>query len=735
VFWIPLVTQGVVDAAQMPSIFGNVELIATAHVSILDRIEALGTDHASGGADSDLALEYSLAAVECIVDQLLAVADVPDESMLPLYTAYGRGLLKRLEAVDALCARSPVVASFVDTHNAELDAGQHLKPLLMKPRQRINEYYAGLRDLRRLLPKKAPLETRIRELLPQLRTLKELSDAVSADDILPIKDDDVEVGHAPAPAPAPAPTPTPAPAAAPGPPPRLVPRAASTPAAPALGPPPPIVAGRGRNDATLRSDKDKAAADKDKDKKASFTTRLGLTRKKDEPAGAASAATSHRVYGVPLIELAARERRSVPIFVSVLCNVIEAKGLSIEGIFRTNESKPVESAAREKIERGEPPAQAAADPVVAASLIKQWLREMPDPLLTYAAYDKFITLSQALADPRATKLLLKQMLADLPAPHRACTTTLLDVCKLVTENESQNKMSAKNLAIVLGPNMLRPRADGAADHTKMVAEMQDAVNIVAAMIALHERDAGADATTGIRISEPKLTGAPVVVGGSFRASHEAPPELQPPPEDPLDDMPPPPPEPTDTIDAPPAQPPADDDESTPAPAPTPPHDDVPSPPAAQRGPLNMAQLQGAVRQRALATEVTRRAGGVARPGSSGAALAPVPGVGRAPPPQSASPARRGPPTEPTLVSPAASISVAPAPVAAKALLSPRGASAVASEPAAATATAAAAATAAPSTRSTDERLQALEASNTALLALTARLEERIAQLEQQLASK
>ena len=33
---------------------------------------------------------------------------------------------------------------------------------------------------------------------------------------------------------------------------------------------------------------------------------------------------------------------------------------------------PVESAAREKIERGEPPAQAAADPVVAASLIKQF---------------------------------------------------------------------------------------------------------------------------------------------------------------------------------------------------------------------------------------------------------------------------------------------------------------------------------------------------------------------------
>ena len=64
-----------------------------------------------------------------------------------------------------------------------------------------------------------------------------------------------------------------------------------------------------------------------------------------------------------MLELAARERRDVPIFVSVLCNIVEAKGLSVEGIFRTNESRPVEQAARDKIERGEAPAQAAADPV------------------------------------------------------------------------------------------------------------------------------------------------------------------------------------------------------------------------------------------------------------------------------------------------------------------------------------------------------------------------------------
>lgn len=82
---------------------------------------------------------------------------------------------------------------------------------------------------------------------------------------------------------------------------------------------------------------------------------------------------------MPLKELSEREGRSIPIFVSVLINIVESKGnlnqnntilnhfdfffffcfaqigLDAVGIFRTNESKPVEQAAKDAIERGEQP--------------------------------------------------------------------------------------------------------------------------------------------------------------------------------------------------------------------------------------------------------------------------------------------------------------------------------------------------------------------------------------------
>jgi hypothetical protein len=646
-----------------------------------------------------------------------------EEAMIVLYSAYGRGLLKRLEAVDALMRSSPNFAAYVDKCNADLEPELNLKQLLIKPRQRVSEYYGGLRELRRLLPKKAPLEIRIRELLPQLRNVREASDAVGVDDAASGKDDDT--ADAP---------PSPPPHernAAPslGPPPRITPRS-SLPAMSPLGPPPPIVAGRGRRDSyTKRAGSDIASnssagsasnrenKDKDKDKKfALFGKSLG---RKNEPASPPTAATSHKMFGVPLMELAARERRTVPIFVSVLCNIIEAKGLTIEGIFRTNESKPVENAARERIERGDSPAQAAADPVVAASLIKSWLRELPDPLLTYASYDKFITVGQALNDTRATKLLFKQMINDLPAPHRACTNTLLNVCRFVMDNEAVNKMSAKNLAIVLAPNMLRPRADPHADHTKMVSEMQDAVNIVAAMISLHENQtAESDTTTSSRgvPVEHKLSGSPVIVGGDPVA-----PELTPPPLDPFDGLPPPPPEPAEDIAPEPATSPrAQPDSAHSEQAPPPPDEanDAPPPPA-QRAPVMNMQQQ---RQRALATEMAARRQ-VARPSSGGSGAMPT----RAPPPNSAS--RRGPATTDSLN--LSALSAAP-PTPTRSTLSPRvSEDHRASLPAPTTP----APTPAAASRSTEERIAHLESSNAALVALTARLEERIAQLELQLMSK
>lgn len=120
-FWIPLVTDGIVDANAMPEIFGNVELIATAHVSILDSIDrALSGQEATSTTDEDALMEQSLAATRCVVNELLNT-QAGDEAMLPLYKAYGVGVLARVAQFDEHMTKNAKMKEFVDRANAGLD--------------------------------------------------------------------------------------------------------------------------------------------------------------------------------------------------------------------------------------------------------------------------------------------------------------------------------------------------------------------------------------------------------------------------------------------------------------------------------------------------------------------------------------------------------------------------------------------------------------------------------------
>ena len=114
--------------------------------------------------------------------------------------------------------------------------------------------------------------------------------------------------------------------------------------------------------------------------------------------------------------------------------------------------------------------------------------------------------SSALKNRRAARAVFAKLIEELPYAHRACTNLLLDTCKQVVETEETNRfvcccfnlvslfflkkkskynflflyfsrMSAKNLAIVLAPNILRPSASAATNHQKMVTDMQDAVQV------------------------------------------------------------------------------------------------------------------------------------------------------------------------------------------------------------------------------------------------------------------
>lgn len=96
--------------------------------------------------------------------------------------------------------------------------------------------------------------------------------------------------------------------------------------------------------------------------------------------------------------------------------------------------------------------------MIAADMIKTYLRGLPDCLLTFDKYDSLIELFSNKEHNESYLLeKTKLILLDLPEVNRAVLVELMTLCHdicCVEENVSLNKMSSRNLAIVLGPNIL-----------------------------------------------------------------------------------------------------------------------------------------------------------------------------------------------------------------------------------------------------------------------------------------
>jgi RhoGAP domain len=100
------------------------------------------------------------------------------------------------------------------------------------------------------------------------------------------------------------------------------------------------------------------------------------------------------VFGIPLRLLlaTARERgNDIPSIVEKAITFLVANGLTLEGIFRKSGSADQISFHRAQMdEGGEPDFESEADPHVVAGVLKLWIRELPEPLLTYELYDAWL---------------------------------------------------------------------------------------------------------------------------------------------------------------------------------------------------------------------------------------------------------------------------------------------------------------------------------------------------------
>ncbi|KAK2704656.1 rho GTPase-activating protein 18-like isoform X2 [Artemia franciscana] len=91
-----------------------------------------------------------------------------------------------------------------------------------------------------------------------------------------------------------------------------------------------------------------------------------------------------------------------------------------------------------------------------AALLKQVLRELPKPLLTYEYIDAFYLVNE-LPEIWDQLEAMNLLIILLPKAHRSTLAAILSFMLKVAEFEPVNKMSLQNVAMILAPNLFVPR--------------------------------------------------------------------------------------------------------------------------------------------------------------------------------------------------------------------------------------------------------------------------------------
>ncbi|TIC53455.1 hypothetical protein E3Q04_03187, partial [Wallemia mellicola] len=174
------------------------------------------------------------------------------------------------------------------------------------------------------------------------------------------------------------------------------------------------------------------------------------------------------VFGVDLSEVVRRElgdegvkNGEIPIIVDKCLNEIEERGLFETGIYRLSGAISAISNLKDAFDSDASAVNLsegdARDVHSVSGILKLYLRELPEPVVPYAMYPSFI---QAVLIPEYEERLyaIRELVWNLPRTHFTLLRRLSEHLEKVTDYEDQNQMFAHNLAIVFGPNILKPPA-------------------------------------------------------------------------------------------------------------------------------------------------------------------------------------------------------------------------------------------------------------------------------------
>ncbi|XP_029014915.1 rho GTPase-activating protein 17b isoform X2 [Betta splendens] len=176
-------------------------------------------------------------------------------------------------------------------------------------------------------------------------------------------------------------------------------------------------------------------------------------------------------FGTALEEHLKRSNREIALPIEACVMMLLETGMKEEGLFRiaagASKLKKLKAALDCSTSQLE---EFYSDPHAVAGALKSYLRELPEPLMTFGLYDEW-TQTSNVSDPDKRLQALWVTCDRLPKTHKANFRYLVKFLAKLAQESDANKMTPSNIAIVLGPNLLWSKTEGT------LAEMAAATSV------------------------------------------------------------------------------------------------------------------------------------------------------------------------------------------------------------------------------------------------------------------
>uniref|UniRef100_A0A7N6ASP1 Rac GTPase activating protein 1 n=1 Tax=Anabas testudineus TaxID=64144 RepID=A0A7N6ASP1_ANATE len=155
-----------------------------------------------------------------------------------------------------------------------------------------------------------------------------------------------------------------------------------------------------------------------------------------------------------LADFAPATSPKIPALVIYCIKEIEHRGLHEIGLYRISGHERMVKELKEKLIRGKtlPPLNKVEDINVITGVLKDFLRNLPEPLLTFHLNKAFMEAAEIQDDDNSLAVLY-QTISELPEPNRDTLACLMIHLQKVSQSVD-TKMDVNNLARVFGPTLV-----------------------------------------------------------------------------------------------------------------------------------------------------------------------------------------------------------------------------------------------------------------------------------------